>query len=73
MAFIVTADIKYLDGALEGMTIPAGYRVTEPDRSHANRCSAWLSKVQRSNDFIRAVGTGNRYQIVGPIEVREAA
>ena len=67
MEYHVTADIEYLDGTLRGMVIPAGYSVTLPDERHAQRVVAHLSKVMRSDDFVRAVSTGNRYKVRGGI------
>ena len=64
MAYRITADIRYLDGALAGITIPSGYSVTYEDRNAADRCHTWLHRVWREADFIRACGTGNRYEIV---------
>lgn len=70
-AFIVRADIRYLDGRLSGLLIPAGYRVTVPDRAHASRTARWLAKVRDTGDFVRAVGSGAKYAVVGPVNVDE--
>jgi hypothetical protein len=72
MTYRVTADIEYLDGALEGLLIPAGYRVTYPNYRLAMKCAAWLQKVERTNDFVRAAVTGNRYAVRGHVEVSKA-
>jgi len=71
MKYRVTADIEYLDGTLAGIVIPAGFTTTDPDIHHAIRRVQWLQRVMRENDFIRAVGTGNKYRVVGGIEYRE--
>lgn len=65
--FRISADIRYLSGALTGLTIPAGYSVTTPDRGRADSIQRWLNKVHTERDFIRAAGTGNRYEIAGNI------
>jgi len=67
--YLVQADIKYLDGALEGLEIPAGFRVTYLNNMRAYSVAAWLKKVHKANDFIRATGTGNRYQVTGNVSV----
>lgn len=69
----VTADIQYQDGTLAGLLIPAGYGVNYPTRRSAQRCAAWLCKVQREKDFIRAVGTGCKYNIVGRVSIDRLA
>lgn len=65
--FYVTADIRYLDGTLAGLTIPGGFRTSEPDIAHAVKRQRWLRGVMEAGDFIRAAVTGNRYEIVGGI------
>lgn len=67
MTFRVTADIKYIDGTLAGLEIPAGFSATYPNRSIANRCSAWLERTMRAKDFVRATGTGAKFNITGRI------
>ena len=61
MIYRITADIRYLDGNLAGMTISAGYHITTESRGEADRTQAWLNKVRSEGDFIRAAGTGCRY------------
>ena len=61
--FAVSADIHYLDGALAGLTIPSGFRATYADREEAYRVAQWLQRVWQSRDFIRATGTGSRYEV----------
>jgi hypothetical protein len=65
--FAVSATIRYLDGTLAGLTIPAGFRITTPDHASALRTFAWLGRVRRARDFVRATGTGSRYEIVGDV------
>ena len=60
--YIVQFDKTYLDGNLKGMLL-AGETVTYPERSGAERHVAFLSRVAREGDFIRAAVTGNRYQV----------
>lgn len=67
--FRVTADIRYLDGALADLEIPAGFACSYPTRQSAVRASQWLQTVQRTNDFIRATGTGHRYVVTGGVTV----
>jgi len=67
--FRVSADIKYLDGWLAGLTIPAGFTATYPNRSRAQSVARFLARVCQSDDFIRATGTGHRYKVCGHIEV----
>ena len=67
--FAVQADIEYLDGTLAGMVIPAGFRVTHTRKPEAMRTVRFLRKVCDTNDFVRAAVTGNRYRIVGHIEL----
>ena len=69
--FTVSADIKYMDGWLAGMVIPAGYRCTFPTRSTAMSAVRWLTKVHRECDFVRAAVTSHRYAVVGGIELTE--
>ena len=69
MRYQVTADIRYIDGSLAGLTIPAGYRTTWGDRQSASRAAAWLRSVMNSHDFVRACGTGNKYEIIGRISI----
>ena len=64
MTYLIQADIEYLDGALAGIVIPAGYSVTVPDLRHAVRVSSHIQRVYFEKDFIRATGTGNRYRVV---------
>lgn len=59
--FVVTADIRYLDGTLKGMEIPSGFRVTVPSLAHAIRTAKYIETTRRNNDFVRAIGTGSRY------------
>jgi hypothetical protein len=65
----VACDIRYLDGALKGLTIPSGYRCRYPDLTSAHRCVSWVIKIRKSGDFVRAVGTGNRYEFVGEVSM----
>lgn len=65
--FQVSADIRYLDGALAGLTIPAGFRVTVGSIAEAVRTTRWLEGVRADGDFVRASGTGNRYEVVGGV------
>ena len=58
----VKADIEYMDGALKGVYLPFGYSVGYPNRDSAMRVCRWIERVMRENDFVRATGTGNRYQ-----------
>jgi hypothetical protein len=70
MLFRISADIRYLTGALAGLTIPDGHAVTEPTRTDAMRVVRFLSKVRTDGDFIRSV-TGNRYEVVSEIRIEE--
>jgi hypothetical protein len=65
---LITADIEYLDGALAGLVIPSGFSIKTPDASVARSTLKFLHRVRREKDFVRAVGTGNRYTIVGEIK-----
>lgn len=67
MTYLVTADIRFQDGALAGLLIPAGYSVTVPDERHAIRIASWLTRVHDELDFVRATGTGNKYEVVGNV------
>lgn len=67
----VSADIRYLDGTLAGLTIPDGHRVGMPTLHDAIRVAGWLTRVRDSNDFIRAACTGHRYQVVGEIRITD--
>ena len=67
--FRVTADIRYLDGTLQGVTVPAGFVATVPSRERALKIARLLKCVMQANDFIRATSTGNRYAIEGGIDV----
>lgn len=76
-AIRVSADIQYLDGALKGLTIPDGWNATysadESGRRSAQSAIRFLIRVRREDDFIRAVGTGNRYQIASAPRLAELA
>lgn len=72
LKFRVSADIEYLDGALVGLTIPAGFSITTPCVRQAQSTMRWLDQVRRKDDFIRAAVTGNRYKVVGNIEITGA-
>lgn len=67
--FQVSADIRYLDGTLAGLLIPAGYRLTVPSARRATQIASWLSGVRSRGDFVRATGSGNRYEVVGAVTV----
>ena len=69
--YTVSADIEYLDGALAGLTIPAGYLVSFPTRPAAHRAAAWVRHTRRADDVVRATGTGNKYRFVGRLVVSE--
>ena len=71
MIFRVSADIRYLSGALTGLTIADGHAVTEPTRTDAMRVVRFLSKVRADGDFIRAAVTGNRYAVVSDVRIEE--
>lgn len=58
----VTADITYDEGALAGLLIENGYEVNMPDYKHALRVIRWIEKTMRANDFVRAVGTSQKYR-----------
>lgn len=65
----VAADIEYLDGALKGLLIPAGYNCRFVTYKDAQRVAAWLERVRQTADFVRATGTGKRYTVRGGIEI----
>ena len=67
MTYRVLADIKYIDGALAGLTIPAGYSAAVPNLQRAIVTCDWLQRVERERDFVRAAVTGNRYTVVGNV------
>lgn len=62
MIYRVSADIVYLEGFLDGIQIPDGFAVSYPSRSAADRCAAWINRTRADDDFVRAVGTGNRFK-----------
>lgn len=61
ITYTVSADVRYLDGTLAGLTIPDGYAVSYPTRDAADRAAAWVNATRRAGDFVRAAVTGNRY------------
>lgn len=69
MTYQVTADVKYLDGALKGLLIPSGFRVSYPTHRAAIRAVNWICKTKRESDFVRAVGTGNKYEFASAPQV----
>ena len=71
MQYRVTADIRYLDGTLEGITVPDGYAVTFKAYRSALSAWRWASKVQRSGDFVRAAVTGSRYRFAGAVRLTD--
>ena len=68
--YTVVADIKYLDGSLTGLVIPAGHSTRHANKTSAMRVVRWIAKTYDSNDFVRATGTGNRYQFTTRPELR---
>jgi hypothetical protein len=60
--YMVSADIRYLDGALAEIVIPSGYRVGRLSIEAACLISRWIEKTRAADDFARAAYTGNRYQ-----------
>jgi hypothetical protein len=64
MAYRIEADIRYIDGTLKDLDLPSGYSVNAPNRASAYRILGWVLRTRAAADFVRAVGTGNRYQFV---------
>lgn len=71
--FQVSADVKFLDGLLAGLTVPGGQTCTFPDAPTARRHAVWLHGLWTSRDFARSVGTGARFIVVSCPQVREVA
>lgn len=67
MIYKITADIRYLDGALVGLTIQGGYCVTTPGRDLADQTQEWLIRMCQNQEPVSAAVTGNRYVIAGNI------
>lgn len=67
--FRVSADIRYMDGTLAGLEIPAGFSCTYQNNMKAYSVAAWLKRVHKAGDFIRATGTGNKYTVTGNVTV----
>lgn len=66
MGYRVTADIRYLDGNLAGLEIPAGHCVNYMSREQAQRAAQRIEKTRAAGDFTRAAVTGNRYIFTSP-------
>jgi len=62
----VEADIRYLDGNLSDIEIPSGFHITVPDYSSAAGFVKWIEHTRKDNDFVRALGTGDRYIFTSP-------
>ena len=60
--YIIQFDKTYLDGTLVGLTIP-GEICRFDSRADAERALRFYHRVEIDRDFIRAVGTGNRYTV----------
>lgn len=69
--FKVTVGIKYREGPLAGL--PLTHECSFPTRETADRHARWLAKVRDTSDFVRAVGTGNAYSVVGMVNVEGGA
>lgn len=68
----VTADIEYLDGTLAGLEIPAGFTVPVSSPRRAVTVARQLAQLRKWGEPIAAAVTGNKYRIVGRIEIRAA-
>lgn len=71
--FRVSVDIKYIDGFLAAIVMPDGYTLTVPTESEARRVCAWLSRVHRDGDFIRAAVTAARYAVKSEPRIERVA
>ena len=69
--YTVTADIRYLDGTLEGVDIPAGHFARGLTHKRACSVASFLTKCHTSNDFMRAAVTGNRYEVTSAASITE--
>lgn len=72
MRYLVTASIRYLDGALAGILLHDGQKATFATRKAADTHARFLARVRDTNDFIRAVGTGAPYKVEGEVKVAKA-
>lgn len=66
----VNFTIRYDAGNLAGLDIPQ--TVTVPNHEEALRYVRFYEGVRFTNDSIRAVDTGHKYRIIGPVTITEA-